>query len=1547
MPSILKFIKRSGTSLLAAGIVVLGQAPGAAQASELSLIETPLFLTERVSPLNMIVMGRDHRLYYEAYDDRSDLNGDGVVDITYKPGEIDYYGYFDSFKCYTYTAGVFVPAGTTANKQCTGQWSGDWLNYMTTSRIDALRKVLYGGFRRTDGATTTILERSHIPHDAHSWVKEYRSAAAEGYQISQYTPLAEPTLGRTHLFANVTLMLQTSWANNGPTPGDLPANNPPFLRVAQNVNAQQLPVIGPTRAWHWGSTESPVAGACYSRNGANDGRCSGQGGSGVTVATNATALTDYIVRTQVCVDGLLETNCRGYQDGNYKPIGLLQDFGENDSMRFGLMTGSYRLSKSGGMLRKAVGTIRNEISATNGTYRSSATGGYRNDGGIIASLDRLRAVGYRDYRSTAFYRTAGRGAGTQYMTGTDGTSGSGLVATRPFNDGEFGGMWGNPVAEMMYETLRYFAGRSGATSAFDYGGGTVYDSQLSLPRVATWTNPYIDAPYCAKPFMTVVSDVNVSYDGDTLPGSAFGSASDTLGGLDVSAEADEIWSREFGGDRKVFVGESAGDYDGAPSPKTASSFANIRGLAPEEPTKEGTYYAASVAKFGKQNDINTTTAAPGAQNVETFAVALASPLPRIEIPVNGQRVTLVPFAKSVAGSSINAARGQFQPTNQIVDFYVESLAPDGTSGVFLINFEDVEAGNDHDMDAIVRYSYQVIAGQVQVTVERLYEAGGITHHMGYVISGTTADGIYLVVQDDSTNVQYFLDTPPGRGAGACEVTRCTDRGLFAPGGALPWVDVRLFSPGSGDTAELLRDPLWYAAKWGGFRDSNDDDTPDLADEWDADGDGNPDNYFLVTNALTLGEQLTRAFNEIIDRVTTASSASVNSGSISSETRLYQAKFSTRDWTGQLLSFRIDTDTGLLSTVDWDAAEKIPAANSRQILTRNSNGDGVAFRWTAIDATRKGQLDLSDGLGEARLDYLRGDGSKEQSRPGGVFRNRAKLASGNTALLGDIVSSSPVFVGKPPFRYRDDLESEPYSEFRIAQDARRPMVYAGANDGMLHGFDGETGRERFAFIPSAVFGRLPALTDPTYSHLFYVDGPPNMGDVFFDGQWRTVLVGGLNRGGQGIYALDVTNPDAATEANADDVVLWEFTDEDDVDLGFTYSQPAIIRSQDNGRWVAVFGNGYNNTRADGRASSSGNAVLYFVDIETGDLVRKIDTGVGIASTGSGGRANGLATPAAVDLNGDGTADYVYAGDLFGNLWKFDIRSNDPDDWNVAYRPSGVSQPLFTATDEAGNRQPITSRPEVGRGPAGVGTVVLVGTGKFLEPVDKVVETAVADFRVQSLYGIFDRNSGSAATDRVTSRDSLVQQNILAEELYDGDVEDFLVRVTSRNSVPSTSKGWFLDLAFDANGDGDYADTVDGVGEYLGEKSVANPVLRAGRVIFTTLLPDPDPCGFGGGGWLMELDSLTGARLAASPFDLNADRLFNDLDFIEIEVGGETLRLPVSGVSSKEGIIQSPGILADPNRPLEFKYSPGTTGNIQVTVENPGPSGFGRQSWRQIR
>jgi len=691
----------------------------------------------------------------------------------------------------------------------------------------------------------------------------------------------------------------------------------------------------------------------------------------------------------------------------------------------------------------------------------------------------------------------------------------------------------------------------------------------------------------------------------------------------------------------------------------------------------------------------------------------------------------------------------------------------------------------------------------------------------------------------------------------------------------------------------------------------------------------------MLNAKTpkdIGIQLSSVLRTIADRSASASAASVNSGSISSDTRIYQARFNSAGWTGQLLAYPLSA-TGDLQTLQWDASDtdKMPAAAARKIITVNSDRKPVAFTWATLDATRKAQLNSDETL----LNYLRGDGTNEGTTSG-KFRTRRDGDGPNK--LGDIVSSSPLFVGRPSFRYRDSLESTAkYSTFVSQQDElseRTPIVYVGANDGMLHGFNASTGAETFAFIPSPVFGRLKNLAAQNYSHEFFVDGPPSMGDAFFGGAWHTVVVGGLNKGGKGIYALDVTN--TPTLANAEDktnpsaIVLWEFTETEDADLGLTYSQPSIVKLR-NGRWAAVFGNGYNST--------TGKAVLYIVDISNGSLIAKFDTGVTAPTDGAW--YNGLSTPSLVDIDGDRVVDYAYAGDLYGNMWKFDLSSTDSTKWKIAYGSAGAWLPLFKATDGT-NPQPITVRPEVARGPAGAGVVVLFGTGKFLEESDK----ATTPVRVQSFYGIIDKNAGQV------TRDQLVAQTILEETTVDpadpdgaGPLPDppaVKVRATSDTPVGAKS-GWYLDLQFKTN--------------YLAEKQVTNPIVRNGNVIFTTVIPDSDPCKPGGTSFLMELSALSGARLETSAFDINNDGQFSAADnLIAVVVDGKTIYVPASAVGSTEGILQSPGVTdgtfkvpgeKGPGTPVQYKYLPGSSGSIQRVTENPGEGGTGRQSWRQIR
>ncbi len=1437
--------------------------PLKANAGDLDLSDTPLFVTQGAAPLTMLVMGRDHKMYYEAYNDASDLNGDGVLDITYKPDEIDYYGYFDSYKCYAYSGSNnrFNPVLVTANKKCSGYWSGDFLNYITTARIDALRKVLYGGSRYSDSSSLTVLQRSHIPQDAHSWGKEYRDIATSGYDIRDYTPLSLPSSNNYHLFANTTDL------NDG--------TGYPKMRVITN-NCHRI--------WEWVSIERPVA----------DTKLKG------TCGTQTLTPTDYTVRVKVCDASVgLEVNCKQY-GSSYKPTGLLHDFGENDNMKFGLLMGSYTKNESGGVLRKNIGSITDEIDSSNGTFNSSV--------GIIRSIDNIKIMGF----------------GGSYMH----NSSCGFLFDRAPNQGECR-MWGNPIGEMMYETLRYFSGKGSPTSEFAIGSGGD-DGSLNLPR-SSWDNPYDSAlnPHCARPNMLVLSDINTSHDSDQIPGSYFSSFS---GDIPMNAQAlgQSIWDGEMGSGsvKQIFIGQSGAIADRTPSAKTVSSFGNIRGLAPEEPAKNGSYYSASVAYYGLSNDLNSVD---DDQKTTTYVVANASPVPQIEIPVNGQVVRLVPFAKSVSGC-MNVVK--YQPTNQIVDFYVDTIT--SNYGKFLVNFEDSEQGADHDMDAIVEYEYTVNPDNtITIGLNSTYAAGCIVQHMGYVISGTTQDGPYLEVRDidtgASSDTDYFLDTPPGQvpGAGWNDSTH------------LPLTATRTFTPGaSADSAELLNNPLWYAAKWGGFIDIDGDGTPNLDAEWDANGDGVPDTYFLVSNPAQLFEQLSSALNEIIRRSSSASAASLNSGSLNTDTRVYQAVFNSESWAGKLLAFTVNTSNGDINTDGpgpegslWDAGELLTAQDpdNRVILTvKSSTNTGIPFRVPAnYTSPTSEEMDQSQfellaedpdthtvnaTTGGYRLNYIRGDKYYESSsNNGGTFRDRA-------SNLGDIINSEPIFIGGPNYFYPDVWKpgfaenNHPYSQFKATYATRAKVVYVGANDGMMHAFDADTGNELLAFIPEQLIKKLNQLTSRNYDHQYFADATPNIGDVYYNDAWHSILVSGLNKGGQAIFALDVTDPASFDEDNADSIYRWQFSDADDADLGYTFSKPAIVR-MNNGKWAAVFGNGYNNTEADGHISGTGNAVLYIVDMENGSLIKKIDTGIGTAQDPTGNNhPNGLASVAVVDRDGDYIADFIYAGDLFGNLWKFDVSSTTTANWDIKIKDGATNKPLFAATDSSNYAQSITSRPSVIRLKNRPGYMqIFFGTGRYLGVTDK------SDTHTQTFYSILDDQSNTQVV-----RSDLLQQAIIAEK----SVAGFDYRVVSDSMIDySTHKGWYMDLVFDGN--------------YIGERVVSDSIVRGDKIIFSTLIPNNEVCDFGGDGWLMELNIEDGGRLDYSPFDLNNDHNFNPADYVEVD----GTQVPVSGRKSTVGIIPKASILSAGD--TEYKYTPGTSGEIEKITENPGAIKEGRRSWKQLK
>nr|WP_240950821.1 PilC/PilY family type IV pilus protein [Collimonas pratensis] len=421
---------------------------------------------------------------------------------------------------------------------------------------------------------------------------------------------------------------------------------------------------------------------------------------------------------------------------------------------------------------------------------------------------------------------------------------------------------------------------------------------------------------------------------------------------------------------------------------------------------------------------------------------------------------------------------------------------------------------------------------------------------------------------------------------------------------------------------------------------------------------------------------------------------------------------------------------------------------------------------------------------------------------GVFRFRQNK-------LGDIVNSTPLYVQSNDFGYTalpaSIAGSSSYTAFLTTKAKRNGMIYVGANDGMLHAFD-TGGVEKFAFIPNSVYPNLKTLSDLNYGHHYFVDGPLVEGDAYIGGAWKNILLGTTGAGAQSVFAIDVSKPDSLTESS----VLWEYNNaSSDADMGNVLGAPAIVLLANN-KWAAIFGNGY--------SSDNGHAVLYLVDIQTGVLIRKIDTGAG-----STGTPNGLSAPALL-FNASRQLVAAYAGDLQGNLWKFDLsNATDASQW-------GRSS-LFVAKDQGAvpKVQPIVQQPIIAPHPLG-GMIVLAGTGKYFETED------LGNTDTQSLYGIWDK-PGAAA---VTGRSQLQVQTLTDVFSKSGRM---VGRTLSKNTIAwGTKRGWYIDYPTGS-----------------GERTVgALQIVKDVILLTTSLTPNTaDPCAGGGSSQILGANFLTGA------------------------------------------------------------------------------------------
>jgi type IV pilus assembly protein PilY1 len=660
--------------------------------------------------------------------------------------------------------------------------------------------------------------------------------------------------------------------------------------------------------------------------------------------------------------------------------------------------------------------------------------------------------------------------------------------------------------------------------------------------------------------------------------------------------------------------------------------------------------------------------------------------------------------------------------------------------------------------------------------------------------------------------------------------------------------------------------------------------------------GGTSTAYSATDQPTLIDALDQIFADILRRSGAASAVALNSSSLAANNWLYQAKFDI-GWAGRLLAYPINPVTGALAAVPtWDASTVLDTMDwdtGRSIITyKPSTGGGIPFRWpvdptmptaTELDVSQTTALNTSpagfaDTRGQARLNYLRGDNSLEGPSAATQFRPR-------NSDLGDIVDSGPFYVGEPNGTYRDPS----YRGFALspAMTTRAPVIYVGGNDGFLHGFRASDGREVLAYAPSALYGGLSKLTGQGYNHRYFVDGSPNVADakIGAGSTWRTMLVSGLGAGGRGVFALDVTDPSVFSEANAAQIVKWEFTSANDPDLGYTFGRPSIVKLN-NGNWGAIFGNGYNNT-------GSGQSGIFIVDLKTGAVVRKLLTGFGSAGT-----PNGIGSIVAVDTDGNDTADTVYGGDLTGRLWKFDISDPNPANWQIA----NAGSPLFHAS-VAGVDQPITTAPEITVHPVS-GYLLFFATGQYIDVNDPSTTGQ------QTLYGVWDNGTPNL------QRSNLVQQAVTGVVSLGGNN----YRTVSNNPINwGTDFGWYLDLPTS------------------GERVAVDPIIRDGRIVFTTLIPDSSPCTAGGTGWLMELDFKTGGQLPSAPFDTNND---GNVDSNDARIAGAQL-----SVISSSPVAQS-GYGTETN-PLENKYLNQSSGNVARVLESSSLFGNRRTSWIEVR
>jgi len=664
-------------------------------------------------------------------------------------------------------------------------------------------------------------------------------------------------------------------------------------------------------------------------------------------------------------------------------------------------------------------------------------------------------------------------------------------------------------------------------------------------------------------------------------------------------------------------------------------------------------------------------------------------------------------------------------------------------------------------------------------------------------------------------------------------------------------------------------------------------------------------YLNAKNPQGLIDSLEASIDEIESRTGTASALAFNSTSFRTDSKFYYAQFTSGSWGGELIAQELSNNLEA-GAIQWEATTVLDSKspNSRTILTYDNSLDkAVAFRSSSLPAAQyadlkslydskykadpesSGPFSSESQFVSAAVDYLRGDRSREGASFG-QFRNRS-------TALGDIINSTPVYVSGPASNWPAFIEPG-YITYMRSIASRAPVLYVGANDGMMHAFSAENGEELFAYVPYGVASTvadegLHYLVDQDYNHRYYVDGTMGISDAYINGSWKTILVGGLGAGGKTLFALDVTNPTSVTESGASSTVLWEV---DLPDLGLTYPQAKVAKMND-GTWVAIVGNGYHNT-TDGRAK------IFVLDLATGALLKTFDSGIGALTSGNClDTCNGMSKVTIRDLDGNGTVDFIYAGDVLGNIWAINTNSAKRSEWvfdsqvnyldGIAISYSGSSvDPIFVTEDN----RPITTELVVVDNPAlsSIKTwpnqLLFVGSGQFIAEGDHestATEHVYAFSHMNGQYELSVSNNPTLFAERVIKNPSgdtslrYIEPKVASEATFE-------YGYTTTASGVKQKMGWYLPLPSS------------------GERVIHDPLLVSEYVIFNTLIPESDPCKFGASGFTMAISLLYGANPEVPILDFNND---GTIDYDDKDLAGYELSSPPAGLTKlgNKGLGQS--------------------------------------------